>query len=1024
MTASLNSTSTKSQSNDAHCFTFQTPTWAQMQESIDHMCEWCDIVCEDIEVYYQHRKKTKQPPPDDSTFSITIRFMWSTSDAALLFRLCVENDWYRTWYVYADADNIAARYIAARGLVWDVNSSQAYTLIRKCMEDCSHHKHCPRPQPSKLPRRVIDCADPTHPRLVESESLGKERYAALSYVWGQEQPHSTKEATIEPYRHSIDRRLIPKTILDAITVTSQLGLRYLWVDSFCIIQDSDEDKNCEIPQIRHTFQHAHVTIVAADAQKVSDGFLHNRKKWPFAEGVVSEVKEWSVKLKSPKSVYGEVTGGFLLLSAIVKPVIWNPEESELFETTGGGDRALSSHEESMSGEMGYVVADAIEPASDSLREVFAAVLKDTGSTFLGIILEPTWDDDKGRHGSMSVYRRIGWFTAPFCERAEWLSTEYQHEGQLPSPNSAEATIPATAESRPVRLGEAPCPGPGRTEVEEVRTNGGLRDTRLALWSPDGEEIKALGEHACNLGGLPAAKIIFDQALSSVRVTTGNEHHIDLTQVATPCRYRFIDCLEFVHREFLQVIEVCDLPRDAYAAISHVWASALPKSSVYTQRGSFLVECEERNDGGPISIDVLHHACVAALQEGVRFLWLDRLCILQTHGKGENVNVDKKWQIMHMHDIYRQCHVTLVLSAGLRRFPDKFEATTWVERAWTFQEAMVAPGAKVLFVDYNSVSPEDRSPVVHMLPIDEYFKMQPTGNDDHTGALERQRQFVQALDSRSQFRSNDPGDILARYQSIWDFVQWRSSARQADVVFSVMAMLGVTLDPSKFEKHDRLGATLALAQEMLLNDPRENTCVDIPMWRKVDKADVLDTCKRNNLPPYNVHDYLMRLPTIVQTTTQLEGELSREPIPGFGSRSKRSLLKGSGGEEDTEKRLHSDIENMKRRADNLAQEIPSELLEKARDGKDETLTPFKTSHNVVIGLCKQLHPGHPVVPHQFGHVFGWSIQDVLWLQLTRQLPASNQGEVSPSGHTTSRRPRTIPVPVVTFWKFTIPGDVSA
>lgn len=485
------------------------------------------------------------------------------------------------------------------------------------MEDCSHHKHCLRPQPSKLPRRVIDCADPTHPRLVDSESLGEERYAALSYVWGQEQPHSTKEATIELYKHSIDPRLIPKTILDAITVTSRLGLRYLWVDSICIIQDSDEDKNCEIPKIRHTFQHAYVTIVAADAQKVSNGFLHKRKKWPSAvstlpfrcpdksigtfflsggdggppvnepvdtrawcleervlsprkliycrhglqyecqstrmnvngspgylphameiprlpdcsmvpqmvpraseediekswrfmvslytqraltkpkdrlvalsgvvdhfhdlwpqskyvaglwthqfpqallwkkkrnreygrpekyrapswswaavdgevlwehesnKGVISEVKDWNVELKSPKTPYGEVTGGFLLLSAIVKPVIWNPEEFELFETTGGGGRALSSHEESTNGEMGYVVADAIEPASDSLRQVFAAVVKDTGTTLLGIILEPTWgDNDKGGHCGMNIYRRIGWFTAPFCERAEWLSREY------------------------------------------------------------------------------------------------------------------------------------------------------------------------------------------------------------------------------------------------------------------------------------------------------------------------------------------------------------------------------------------------------------------------------------------------------------------------------------------------------------------------------------------------------------------------------------------------------------------------
>jgi hypothetical protein len=34
---------------------------------------------------------------------------------------------------------------------------------------------------------------------------------------------------------------LPKTFLDAIVVTKALGLRYLWIDSLCIIQDDEDD---------------------------------------------------------------------------------------------------------------------------------------------------------------------------------------------------------------------------------------------------------------------------------------------------------------------------------------------------------------------------------------------------------------------------------------------------------------------------------------------------------------------------------------------------------------------------------------------------------------------------------------------------------------------------------------------------------------------------------------------------------------------------------------------------------------
>lgn len=50
--------------------------------------------------------------------------------------------------------------------------------------------------------------------------------------------------------------------------------------------------------------------------------------------------------------------------------------------------------------------------------------------------------------------------------------------------------------------------------------------------------------------------------------------------------------------------------------------------------------------------------------------------------------------------------------------------------------------------------------------------------------------------------------------IWQCAFVRTSSRPVDMVFSVMGLLGVMLDPAAFDANDRLSATIALAREIL------------------------------------------------------------------------------------------------------------------------------------------------------------------------------------------------------------------
>lgn len=50
---------------------------------------------------------------------------------------------------------------------------------------------------------------------------------------------------------------------DAILITRQLGIRYLWIDALCIIQDSEGDWQAEAKEMARIYKNSLLTIAAA-----------------------------------------------------------------------------------------------------------------------------------------------------------------------------------------------------------------------------------------------------------------------------------------------------------------------------------------------------------------------------------------------------------------------------------------------------------------------------------------------------------------------------------------------------------------------------------------------------------------------------------------------------------------------------------------------------------------------------------------------------------------------------------------
>ena len=155
-----------------------------------------------------------------------------------------------------------------------------FKQVKRWLTTCYHdHKDCDPATKYEFVRRpkkltVIDVAEKC---LVELPA--KAPYAALSYVWGGVQLvhlNSHNQRDLRNPRGLLAKQyvgLIPATIWDAIEVTKEIGLRYLWIDSLCIQQDDPVETKHQVTHMHNIFGSAYVTLIAAQGDSASSGLF-------------------------------------------------------------------------------------------------------------------------------------------------------------------------------------------------------------------------------------------------------------------------------------------------------------------------------------------------------------------------------------------------------------------------------------------------------------------------------------------------------------------------------------------------------------------------------------------------------------------------------------------------------------------------------------------------------------------------------------------------------------------------------
>jgi Heterokaryon incompatibility protein (HET) len=97
--------------------------------------------------------------------------------------------------------------------------------------------------PPVLPTRVVELFGNETIRLVETGGKLKGKWIALTHCWADPSNHppKTTKDTRQKWMSSVSIADLPQTFPEAICLAASLGIRYVWIDSLCIIQYNRED---------------------------------------------------------------------------------------------------------------------------------------------------------------------------------------------------------------------------------------------------------------------------------------------------------------------------------------------------------------------------------------------------------------------------------------------------------------------------------------------------------------------------------------------------------------------------------------------------------------------------------------------------------------------------------------------------------------------------------------------------------------------------------------------------------------
>ena len=157
---------------------------------------------------------------------------------------------------------------------------ETLTLARNWITTClEEHSACqPPPEQNFVPTRLlyIDAGDILRVMHFRKPVEMLVCYTALSHCWGGNVEMALTTANYESMKDGFALKSLPRTFRDAVAVTRALGIMFIWIDSMCIIQDSESDWLRESALMMEVYANAYCTISATASLNSEGGCFRAR----------------------------------------------------------------------------------------------------------------------------------------------------------------------------------------------------------------------------------------------------------------------------------------------------------------------------------------------------------------------------------------------------------------------------------------------------------------------------------------------------------------------------------------------------------------------------------------------------------------------------------------------------------------------------------------------------------------------------------------------------------------------------
>ncbi|KAF5646153.1 tol [Fusarium sp. NRRL 52700] len=187
------------------------------------------------------------------------------------------------WLQIDDASYVSGKHNCGQTNM--TGSEASFLWARKIVDKCEReHQNCRnhfiRSSSNRyLPKRLIDvqARDKGVVQLVLSKTVGSDstiEYAALSHCWGTTVKSELRKDNEETMKTILIETLDPN-FRDAVDITHRMGIKYLWIDSLCIMQRTQEWEE-ESGDMGLVYARAKV-VISATASKNSEGGCYKSK---------------------------------------------------------------------------------------------------------------------------------------------------------------------------------------------------------------------------------------------------------------------------------------------------------------------------------------------------------------------------------------------------------------------------------------------------------------------------------------------------------------------------------------------------------------------------------------------------------------------------------------------------------------------------------------------------------------------------------------------------------------------------